>query len=648
MTPPLEDFEVLCKRILQVATEKTYPGKGSLVTALQPPPNIEFGELASSVAFQIAQEIGGDPRKVADSISSAIEFDPSGLLRSVEVAGGGYVNFRLNYAAFTPLVLEEINGTDRGYGFIKSDHPLRVVVEHTSANPNGPLHLGHVRNTILGDSLARLQKNRGHEVKRRFYIDDTGKQVAILAFGYQLLGKPKPTGKIDHWFGLLYACTNCAIEIQERTTKLHAFPVEESSNEEYQRLRRELDEWVAVAQELRSPDSKLFDAIVDALKTIPDPTKRIEKLVQEYESQSPDAVRLVRQVCEACLSGIRETLAKVGVEFDIWDWESEVVWSNEVDEILGRLAATKYVAKDGLSMKLDSIAIVEVLTSRKELDLTQSFEIPSMTLTRSDGTSLYATRDIAYTLRKFRDADRVINVIGTEQKLPQLQIKLALNALGMRELAHNLVHYSYGLVEIEGLKMSRRRGRFISFDELIDQAIQRASAKTSKRDEQISATEATEITTTIAHAAIRYSMVNVSSSKTIMFSWDRVLSLERNSAPFVNYAYTRARAILQKVGPSPTNIDLTLLQHPEEKWLIHKLGSFPLVFADAADNLRPEELAIFASALAEKFHEYYEKFPVLRAENEKVKHARAQLVRAVATVLRNCMETLGIPLTEKM
>ncbi len=649
MSETISAFQELCRKALRSALEKEYPTKTELAERLEPPASFEFGELASSSAFQIARETGQKPVDVANKIRSSIQFDPSGLLERVEVAGGGYVNFRLNYAVATPQVIQRILREKQGYGFSKTTKPLRVVVEYVSANPNGPLHLGHVRNTILGNCLARLLRNRGHSVKTRFYIDDTGKQVAILAFGYEKLGRPKPKGKPDHWFGLLYACTNCAFEIETLRKKLEALPPEDpASMEERKKLNDDLARWLSVAQDLQASDQDLFNQVVDAVRKVPFPDLEVEKLVHDYESQTPDAVSLVRQVSESCLAGIRETLHSVGVDFDIWDWESDLVWSKEVDQVLQKLAGTRYVTEQQGALVLESKLIADAFTLREQLGLTTAYDIPPLTLTRSDGTTLYATRDIAYTLRKFRDADRVINVIGVEQKLPQLHIKLALVALGMLDVAQNLIHYAYGLVELEGMKMSRRRGRFISFDELIDQASSRTSQEVAKRQDQLRADEAAKIATAIAQGAIRYSMISISSNKAITFSWDRVLTLERNSAPFINYAYTRAVSILRKVGLTPAQADLTLLKEPIERWLVYHVANFPHVFVSAADNLGPEEAAAYANSLAEKFHEYYEKFAVLRAETEALRDARAQLVEAVAIVLQNCMGTLGIQLTERM
>jgi arginyl-tRNA synthetase len=196
--------------------------------------------------------------------------------------------------------------------------------------------------------------------------------------------------------------------------------------------------------------------------------------------------------------------------------------------------------------------------------------------------------------------------------------------------------------------MSKRRARYISVDEIINQAVSRAQEKISSREETLSEKDRTNISRTVGLAAIKYAMLSTSSAKTITFTWDRVLSLERNSAPFINYAYTRAGGILSKAGEDQEDPDYAALADPLEHLLILQIGRFPMIFAESADRLRPEQVAAYANVLAEKFHEYYEKVNVLRAETPKLKAARLMLIRALRIVLANSMNVLGMDLSERM
>jgi len=615
---------------------------------LEEPPSQEFGQLASSISFELAKTLKTSPPEIAKKIAGQIDASGFELIDRVEPAGSGYVNFRLNFSKAAHEILTDTVSAGRNYGLGAIAEPKRVVVEHTSANPSGPLHLGHARNTILGDALARILKARGHKVQTRFYVDDVGKQVAMLAYGYSLLGEPKPVGKPDQWLGLLYACVNCAVQIE--TLKAEISHLRETSDPEQKiaELSKELDDWTSVARELESIDSALFYRTVEAVRSRTEPMREVEQIVIRYEKGDEKTRSIVRKVAELSLEGIRETLKQMGVMFDEWDWESELVWSGEVRDTMKRLSSTPFAITDGTSLALDVDKIAKTYGLDRALGFAENYEVPRLTLVRSDGTTLYVTRDIAYSIKKFRDADTVVNVIGSEQKLAQMQLKLALYALGAKQIAENLVHYAYGIVELPGMKMSKRRARYISVDEIINQAFSRAQEKISSREETLSPKDMADISRTVGLAAIKYAMLSTSSTKTITFTWDRVLSLERNSAPFINYAYTRAGGILSKAGEVKEDPDYSALTDPLEHLLILQIGKFPMVFAESADRLKPELIAGYANVIAEKFHEYYERVNVLRAETPKLKAARLMLIRALRVVLANSMTVLGIGLSERM
>jgi len=615
---------------------------------LQEPPSLEFGQLASSVSFELSKTLKADPIHVARGICERIDPARFELIERVEPAGSGYVNFHLDFKKAANEILTDAVSERELYGLELTKEPKRIVVEHTSANPSGPLHLGHARNTILGDTLARLLRARGHKVQTRFYVDDVGKQVAMLAYGYSLLARPKPVGKPDQALGLLYACVNCAVQIETLKAEISHLGGTGDPENRGPDLKKELDDWTLVARELESIDSALFHMTLEAVQSRAESMKEVEHLVMQYEKGDKKTREVVRTVVDLSLEGVQQTLKEMGITFDEWDWESELVWSGEVQESMKKLSSTPFAILDGASITLDVDAIARSYGLDKTLGFAEGYELPKLTLVRSDGTTLYVARDIAYSIRKFLNADTVINVIGSEQRLAQLQLKLALYALGAKQVAENLVHYAYGIVELPGVKMSKRRARYISLDEIISQAVSRVQEKISTRGDSLSEEERAQIGRTVGLAAIRYAMLSTSSTKTITFTWDRVLSLERNSAPFINYAYTRTRGILAKAGEVQEEPDFAVLTDPLEHFLIMQIGKFPTIFAEAADNLKPEQVAAYANMLAEKFHEYYERVNVLRADTPALRAARLMLVRALRVVLANATHVLGIELTEKM
>ena len=628
--------------MLHDALKKAYPAWVEHIPRFSTPPSLEFGELSSSIAHEIATQEDISPKAVAQSICKAADISNTTLISAVTETSG-YVNFKLDYDKATPLIFQSMLHDQEFYGIETTSIPLRITVEHTSANPSGPLTMGHVRNSILGDALARLIAARGHQVTRRFYVDDVGRQVSILAYGFKLLNKPAPKGKPDTWLGRLYAVTNCALQIETLRKKIDTSPTEE----EVGQLQKALDEWTGIAAELSSTHKDLFDSVFKAVQQQGDAEAEVQALGREYEAHDEATTTLVREVAQLALEGIRSSLTEMDIKFDSWDWESELIWDGLVDKVVDRVRKLEFVEIDGKSIKMNVNSIVDRYSLRDQFHLSPDYEVPSLTLIRSDGSTLYPTRDIAYTLFKFKDSDRVINVIASEQSLPQLQIRLALFALGEKYAATNLIHFAYGLVELPGAKMSKRRARFIALDDVIEQAKKRVRDEVASRGESMIETDTELISRTIAVGAIKFAMLNINSVKNLTFTWDRVLSLEKNSLPFINYAYTRAGSILRKLPPVTGEYDLKSLTHPLERFLILKIAQMPLTFCEAADQLKPEELANFANVLAEKFHEYYEKVDVIHAE-EHVKNARALLVRAVQTVLRNSMQLLGISLAERM
>ena len=611
------------------------------------PSRLEFGDLTSNVCFILARRLGRKPQDLASSLASEVNSSlERGLLRSVE-AVGGYLNFWADLPNLAETSIEAARSLGDEYGFLKVEEPKNIVVEHTSANPIHPMHVGHGRNSVLGDALARMLRARGHKVETHFYINDAGRQVAILAYGYDKLGRPRPEGKPDHFLGIIYAMTNCLLEPRELKKQLE-LASRRGDEEEARRIRRKLDELVFAIYELRSKKPELFDKLSRAVEVDQDPEGRVLEIVRAYEAGEKWAVELVRDICLKCLEGFRETLGRLGISFDSWDWESDLLWSGLVADVLARLESSGFVEVRAGALELDAEAVARRFGLKEELGLPGEFEIPSLTLTRSDGTTLYEVRDVAYTLRKFEGKDIVINVIGADQKLAQVQVKLALHALGEHEKARRLVHFSYDLVRVPGARMSARRGRFITLDGLIEEAVARAYEEIPKHSPDLSEDERARIAEVVGIGAIKFALVSVDPAKVVNFTWDRVLNFETNSAPYLQYTHARACSILRKAGRENLEPDYSLLEHPLERELVLAVARFPEVVADATDNLRPYTIAAYALYVADRFNSFYAALPVIRAEPRGLSDARLALVDATRVILRNALSLLGIEAPERM
>jgi len=644
---PFAEFREECKTALKDALGRLYPQISIPKIILEYPPSPEFGELSSSLCFELAKQTGEKPIEMAEKVMQSIDASQFALILSLKAAGQGYINFYVNLPEFSKLSLESITTLDTEYGFVKTDRPKKIIVEHTSANPISPIHIGQARNPILGDALASILEARGHKVFRHYYVDDVGRQAAVVAYGYQKLGKPKPEGKPDHFIGKIYTITSCITEI-DRLKKEIRQAKKRGATEETSKLQQELENWTSVAAELNSRFPKLFDKLLKEVKEDENSEVKMNDLVRGYEAGEEKAKSLIREVCQICIKGLKKTLHTVGIAFDSWDWESSFAWSSDVKRTLEKLERSPYVFRVGGVLEFDAEKVVHDLGLKEELGLREEYEVPSLTLVRADGTTLYTTRDIPYSLWKFNRAEKVINVVGMEQSLPQLQLKLALYGLGYKDQAENLVHFAYNLVSLPGYRMSSRRGRYITLDEVIDEVIKRAHEEVSKKSPHLSDEKKRLISQLVGIGALKYALVEVDPTKPVVFTWDRVLDFEKNSAPYIQYSHARACSILRKAGRKPENPDYSLLKDKLERDIILTLARFPEVFTDAAKNLRPNEIADFANALADKFNKFYAALPVIKAEPKELSDVRLMLVDATRSVFRNAFSLLGIEAPEKM
>ncbi|HEC94955.1 MAG TPA: arginine--tRNA ligase [Thermoplasmatales archaeon] len=575
MRYPLDLFRQEVKESLRsLLTSLGYVGEIKLET----PPSREMGDL-SFACFQVAKTIKKPPFDVAKEIAEG--FKPERWV-SHTAATGGYVNFFVNTKQLTATTVEIIRKQDETYGLLEKKHK-KVIIEHTSANPNGPLHVGRARNPILGDTLVRLYKYAGYEVESQFYVDDLGKQVAILAWGVNNLDSeslPKPSReKPDH--------------------VLVRF---------YQQAYKLMEENEKVAEE-------------------------INKLVRLCEQGDEAALQKVKKAYEPALEGIKQSLARLGIYFDCFVPESKFVRNKSVDAVVKALKETGYAEQENGAWYIDLKPFG--ISGRN----TKFF------FTRSDGTTLYATRDIAYHLWKAQHADMLVNVLGEDHKLEAKQVETALKLIGAKTIP-KVVFYAF--VTLPDGKMSTRRGRVVYLDDLVDEAVTRAYEEVKKRrGDELSEEKIKRIAELVGVGAIRYNVIKIQPEKEIVFKWEDALNFEGSSAPFIQYAYARASSILRK-ALLPETVDATLLTHQQETALVKVLAGFPDVIREACSNNRPNLLATYLYDLAAQFNQFYRDCPVLKAESSMLKEARLALVHATSITLRNGLSILGVAAPEEM
>ncbi len=523
------------------------------------PPSPELGDLATTISFELASKLKKNPVEISKTITEVVDLPP--LFEKVE-AKGPYINFFIDYQSFSRELLDSI---DDDYGRSPKKNE-KVIIEHTSANPNGPLHIGHIRNAIIGDSLARILKFAGYSVETHYYVNDMGRQIAMIVWGLLNLERSLedyPGDKWDHKIGRLY------FEVNQRLEK-------------NPRLKDEIDE-----------------------------------LIRSYENGKLKTI--FREAVEKCLQGIKDTLRELHIKHDKFVWESKFVRDGSVQHILKKLKKTNYIQEDDILY----------------LDLEDFGVDKELILTRSDGTSLYSTRDIAYHLYKSNNCDIVIDILGSDHKLAVRQIEAAMELLGGKK--PEVIFYEF--ITLPEGSMSTRRGVFVSVDDLIDEAKSRAIKEIKKRRKDLKREEIEDIADKIGVGAIRYYIARLSPEKHLVFKWDEALNFEMGCAS-IQYAHARACKLLKK---ALFNDDIKI----EERWspneverdVIRLLAKFPWVVEESAKTRRVHLIAQYLQELANAFNKFYKFTPVIGSEFEG---ARLIIVDKVKKTIRNGLKLLGI------
>ncbi|MCK4445037.1 MAG: arginine--tRNA ligase, partial [Thermoplasmata archaeon] len=352
-----------------------------------------------------------------------------------------------------------------------------------------------------------------------------------------------------------------------------------------------------------------------------------------------ESIQKLKRVVDDVLTGQKETLGRLGIEFDSFDLESYFVLNGSAGKAIDDIKELPQ------SLELD--------TGAHAIDLTE-FGLErrggGTVFQRPNGTSVYIVRDVAYHRWKLGQADNNVIVLGEDHKIEFSELKTILKLLGDLKDDELLEVVHFAFVGVKGRRMSTRRGVIVSVDELIDEGIEKAEEEVRKRNEELDDEKVSEIARQVAIGAIKYHMLKVQNMKPFTFSWDEALDFEGDAAPYVQYAHARASSILRKggipdEGPLPDNI---VFSNDSEKNLTRLISHFPSIVMTAAEFRRPHIIPEYAYRLATMFTEFYHASPVLAADSEEQKESRIVMVKATKQTLKNCLGLLGIEAPDRM
>jgi arginyl-tRNA synthetase len=559
-------------------TRKEFEGQVTLVT-------FPFTKVSRKSPEQTGQEIG---EFLKNEVADIAAFN---VIK-------GFLNISLSDAYWLGKFRNDILA--EGFGEFKPNGK-KVMVEYSSPNTNKPLHLGHVRNNLLGFSVAKILEAAGFEVVKANLVNDRGIHICKSMIAWQKFGNgetPESTGmKGDHLVGKYYVIFD-----KEYKKQIDQLKAEGQSEEE-------------------------------AKKNAP-LMKGAQEMLQKWEAGDAEVISLWKTMNSWVYAGFAVTYKQLGVEFDKYYYESNTY-------LLGKDIVEEGLEKGVFFQKEDGSVWVDLTADGLDQKLVR----------RSDGTSVYMTQDLGTAQLKYNDfhMDESIYVVGNEQDYHFKVLFLILEKLG-KSWAKGLYHLSYGMVDLPSGKMKSREGTVVDADDLIDEMEQTAKEQTEAlgKTEGLSETDKTELFHTIGMGALKYFLLKVDPKKRLLFDPNESVDFQGHTGPFIQYTHARIRSVLSRVEASANADEKVSTLFPEERDLILLLNQFPDTIEQAAKGHNPAAIANYVYEIAKAFNKFYHERSILQAEDEQTKRFRLQLSAASANVIKKGMGLLGIAVPERM
>ena len=511
----------------------------------------------------------------------------------------GFLNIIVSPAFWLGL-LHEI-AADPDFGIRKADDSSDLVmVEYSSPNTNKPLHLGHVRNNLLGYSLSQILKANGHKVVKTNIVNDRGIHICKSMLAWKKWGEnatPESAGKKgDHLIGDFYV----------------AF------DKHYKAELKEIMERENISEEEAEKKSALM--------------AEAREMLRKWEAGDEEVRGLWKMMNGWVYAGFDETYRRLGVDFDKIYYESDTYLEGK-DLILGGI-------EKGIMYRKDDGSVWADLTGDG---------LDHKLLLRADGTSVYMTQDIGTAKLRYQDfpIDKMIYVVGNEQNYHFQVLSLLLDKLGFK-WGKDLTHFSYGMVELPEGKMKSREGTVVDADDLIDTMVASAAEMGAERFAEMPAEESAEISRMVGLGALKYFLLKVDPRKNMLFNPKESIDFNGNTGPFIQYTYARIRSVIRKAEGFDPAVTPQSEPNAKESVLIQKVADFPSVVAEAGRNYSPALIANYAYDLAKEYNQFYHDYSILREENEQKRNLRLLLSMTVGRTLKSAMSLLGIEMPERM
>lgn len=562
------------------------------------PTKKEFEGFYTFVTFPFAKQLGKSPTEVGQALGTALQLSHGEVVSGYNVVQG-FLNLSIADAVWLDLFGAMTSNPHFG------THPAngqRVMVEYSSPNTNKPLHLGHLRNILLGYSVAEILEANGYEVIRSSVINNRGVHICKSMLAYERFGNgetPESAGlKGDHLVGKYYVRFDQAYKKQVEELQAGGMEVETAKKE-----------------------APLM--------------KEVQAMLIRWEQNDPATVALWTRMNDWVYAGFNETYRKLGVSFNKTYYESDTY-------LLGKEVVDEGLTKGVFFRRPDGSVWIDLTADGLDEKL----------VLRSDGTSVYITQDLGTADLKnaeYHGLDQSVYVVGNEQDYHFKVLFLILKKLG-RSYAPGLFHLSYGMVDLPSGKMKSREGTVVDADELIDEMVETAAVTTKElgKIEGFSEAEAQELYRTLALGALKYFLLRVDPKKRMLFNPQESIEFQGNTGPFIQYTFARISSVLRKAEVPTLSPPLPGSLHATERELIFFLSQYPERVRDAGAGYSPALIAQYAYDLAKLYNQFYQEVSIFGAETEELKQFRLALSALVAQTIRRAMALLGVTVPARM